>query len=53
MAGLNASLSPDDEMAARMIGDYQNAEAMIFGEAPSFDAILASTGSLEDQLNQA
>tara|TARA_R110000787_G_scaffold74668_1_gene165868 strand:+ start:345 stop:512 length:168 start_codon:yes stop_codon:yes gene_type:complete len=53
MEGLNASLAPEDEMADRMIGDYQNAEVMIFGEAPSFDTILASTGSLEDQLNQA
>ncbi len=32
MEGLNASLAPDDEMADRMIGDYQNAEVMIFGE---------------------
>ena len=52
MEGLNASLAPDDEMATRMIGDYQKAEVMIFGEAPTFDAILASIAALEDQLNQ-
>ena len=47
------SLLPPEDMAARLVSDYKNTEAMIFGEAPSFDAILASTGSLEDQLNQA
>ena len=39
-------------MAARLVGDYKNTEAMIFGEAPSFDAILASIGSVEDLLNR-
>lgn len=46
------ALAPPADMAARLLGDYKNTEAMIFGEAPSFDAILASIGSLEDQLNQ-
>ena len=52
MAGLNASLAPHDDFAARLVGVYKNTKAMIFGEAPSFDAILASIGSLEGQLNQ-
>ena len=39
-------------MAARLVSDYKNTEAMIFGEAPSFDAILASIAALEEQLNR-
>jgi len=46
------SLVPPQDNAAQLIGEFKNTEAMIFGEAPSFDAILASIGSLEDQLNQ-
>ena len=46
------SLLPSDDMAGLLMGDYKNTETMIFGEAPSFDAILASIGSLEGQLNQ-
>ncbi len=46
------SLLPSDDMAGWLMGDYKNTEAMIFGETPSFDAILASIGSLEEQLNQ-
>ena len=45
------SLAPSGNMAARLIGDYKNTEVMIFGEAPSFDAILASVAMLEAQLN--
>lgn len=45
------SLVPPDDMAARLIGDYKNTEAMIFGKAPSFDQILASIVALENHLN--
>jgi len=30
----------------------KDTEAMIFGEAPTFDAILASIGALEEQLDR-
>uniref|UniRef100_UPI0030EB452C nucleotidyl transferase AbiEii/AbiGii toxin family protein n=1 Tax=Sulfitobacter litoralis TaxID=335975 RepID=UPI0030EB452C len=46
------SLLPPEDMAARLVSDYKNTEAMIFGEAPSFDAILASIAALEEQLNR-
>ena len=46
------SLVPPEDMATRLVGDYKNTEAMIFSEAPSFDAILVSIAALEDQLNQ-
>jgi len=49
MEGLNASLAPHDDLGARHGGDDKNTEAMIFGEAPSCDAISASIVSLEDQ----
>ena len=45
------SLVPPEDMAARLVGDYKNTEAMIFGEAPSFDVVLASIKALEEQLN--
>lgn len=45
------SLVLPDGMATRLIGDYKNTEAMIFGEAPSFDQILASIVALENLLN--
>ncbi|MEO9517791.1 MAG: hypothetical protein ABJG55_18975 [Paracoccaceae bacterium] len=38
------ALVPPADMASRLGGDYKNTEAMIFGKAPSFDAILASIG---------
>ena len=47
------SIAPPEDMAVRLMGDYKNTEAMIFGEAPSFDAILASIAALEGQLNRA
>lgn len=46
------SLVPPDEMAARLIGDYKNTEAMIFGEAPTFQDILESIAAIEVQLNR-
>ena len=49
MAGLNASLAPHEDYAARFVGVYKNTKAKIFGEAPSFDAMSASIVSLEDQ----
>jgi hypothetical protein len=33
--------------------DYANTEAMVFGRAPDFDAILASVATLEATANQA
>ena len=45
------SLVPTEDMAARLIGDYKNTEAMIFGEAPTFEGILNSIAILEEQLN--
>ncbi|MDF1671724.1 MAG: hypothetical protein P1U83_19175 [Roseovarius sp.] len=52
MEGLNAPLAPHDDLGARQGGDDKNTEAMIFGEAPPFDAILASIEALEDLLNR-
>ena len=52
MEGLNAPLAPHDDLGARQGGDYKNTEAMIFGEALSCDAILASIEVLEEQLNR-
>ena len=46
------SLVPPEDMAARLIADYKNTEAMIFGEAPRFESILKSITTLEDQLNR-
>ena len=42
MERLNALLVTPAALAARVGGDYKNTEAMIFGEAPSLDAIPAS-----------
>lgn len=46
------SLVPPRDMAARLIGDYKNTEAMIFGDAPTFESILNSIATLEEQLNR-
>ncbi len=46
------SLVPPQDNAAQLIGEFKNTEAMIFGEAPSFDVILASIGALEERLNR-
>jgi hypothetical protein len=46
------SLVPPQDNAAQLIGEFKNTEAMIFGEAPSFNTILASIGALEEQLNR-
>jgi len=46
------SLVPSDDMAARLVGDYKNTEAMIFGDAPTFESILSSIAILEEQLNR-
>ena len=46
------SLGPPQDNAAQLIGEFKNTEVMIFGEAPSFAAILASIGALEAQLNR-
>ena len=46
------SLVPPEDMALRLIGDYKNTEAMIFGEAPTFESILRSIAILEERLNK-
>lgn len=45
------TLSPTGDMADRLMIDYGNTEAMIFGDAPSYADILASISHLEDTLN--
>jgi hypothetical protein len=45
------SIAPPGEMTARLIADYKNTEAMIFGEAPTFQDILESIAAIEVQLN--
>lgn len=39
------------EMISRLSRDYENTQAMIFGEAPAFIDILESIGRIEDVLN--
>ncbi len=45
------TLSPVGEMIDRLMIDYGNTEAMIFGDAPSYADILASISQLEEILN--
>lgn len=40
-----------EEMMARLIRDYNYTQAMIFGEAPTFENILNSIATLEERLN--
>lgn len=44
-------LSPVDNMIDRLMMDYANTEAMIFGDAPSYADILSSISQLEKILN--
>ena len=46
------SLVPPEDMVVRLIGDYKNTEAMIFGEPPKFESILNSIAILEKLLNR-
>lgn len=45
------SLRPVGKMISRLARDYENTQAMIFGEAPEFKDILDSIGKIEDVLN--
>jgi len=45
------SLRPIGNMISRLSRDYENTQAMIFGEAPEFQDILDSIGRIEDVLN--
>jgi hypothetical protein len=45
------TLSPNDEMAKLLAGDYRAMSGMIFGAAPSFDDMLKSIREFEDRLN--
>ena len=46
------SLRPVGSMLSRLLHDYENTQAMIFGEAPEFNDILDSIGQIEDALNK-
>lgn len=45
------ALAPHDAMTNALRGDYENTKAMIFGEPPSFDAIMSSIATIEAELN--
>lgn len=45
------SLRPAGDMINRLSQDYENTQAMIFGEAPEFKDILNSIGQIEGALN--
>jgi hypothetical protein len=46
------SLTPTDEMLEDLRRDYGRMAAMIIGDAPGFDKVMASIGALEDELNR-
>lgn len=46
------SFLPPQDNDAQLVGEFKNTEAMIFGEAPSLDAILATIGALDGQWNR-
>lgn len=45
------ALVPHDAMTDALRSDYENTKAMIFGEAPTFEDILASIAEIETKLN--
>ncbi len=45
------TLIPSEPMIERLRADYGNTEAMIFGQAPTFDEILSSIDKIEATLN--
>lgn len=45
------ALVPHDAMTHALRNDYENTKAMIFGEPPTFDDILASIAKIEAELN--
>lgn len=46
------ALAPHDEMIEQLRTDYRAMQGMIFGDPPSFEAVLKSINSLETQLNK-
>ncbi len=46
------ALRPVGDMIDRLARDYDNTQAMIFGDAPDFADILSSIGEIEDRLNR-
>jgi len=46
------SLRPTGDMIERLTRDYNNTRAMIFGDEPDFDDVLASITLIEDGLNE-
>ncbi|MFQ3452446.1 nucleotidyl transferase AbiEii/AbiGii toxin family protein [Bradyrhizobium sp. UFLA01-814] len=47
------ALAPHDAMIDQLRVDYRAMQGMIFGEPPSFEAVLASISSLEARLNES
>lgn len=47
------ALVPHGDMVDRLARDYENTKAMIFGDAPEFDALMSSISRLEKALNSA
>jgi hypothetical protein len=45
------ALVPHDAMTHALRNDYENTKAMIFGDPPTFDDILASIANIEAELN--
>jgi len=44
-------LRPTEKMMSPLADDYAAMSTMIFGEVPSFEAVLAGVGEAEDRLN--
>ena len=47
------ALTPSPDMLTALAGDYGAMSGMIFGDAPTFDAVMASISALETRLNDA
>lgn len=45
------ALTPHDAMADALVRDYAAMSVMVFGQAPPFDAVMASVAALEVRLN--
>jgi hypothetical protein len=46
------ALAPHDEMIEQLRADYRAMQGMIFGDPPSFEAVLESINMLERRLNE-
>jgi len=44
-------LLPNDDMFTSLRADYEAMKVMIFGDAPTFEAIIESVAKVEHQLN--